>query len=98
MATVIDPVGKEPKALCDAAIFADARVLEVGCGSGRLAFRYAGVTRATVGIDPGADDIVAAVAARPASLRDRVRFLRGSGVSMPFRNAAFDIAVFSWSL
>jgi ubiquinone/menaquinone biosynthesis C-methylase UbiE len=98
MATIVDPVGTEPKALFDAANFTGARVLEIGSGDGRLAMRYRAVVRSVVGLESGADDIAAAVATCPPSSRDRLRFVRGSGVKLPFGAAAFDIALFGWSL
>lgn len=98
MATSLDPAGDEIRALLDAAVFAGARVLEIGSGNGRLAFRYAGVTRSVVGLESNADDVAAAVAACPATASDRLRFVRGSGVELPFGAAAFDIVLFGWSL
>jgi ubiquinone/menaquinone biosynthesis C-methylase UbiE len=89
----IDPEGVELAALGAVATFTGARVLEIGCGNGRLAKRYAVATRLTVGIDP-ADDRISAVgmAAVPA-----LRFVRAS-VPLPFRNETFDVALFGWSL
>jgi len=97
MATIIDTAGGESRALFDAAVFAGARVLEIGSGDGRLALRYAGVARSVVGLESSADEVVAAVAACSPS-RDRLRFVRGSGVRLPFGAAVFDIALFGWSL
>jgi len=97
MATIIDPAGRESRALFDAAAFTGARVLEIGSGDGRLALRYAGVARSVVGVESGADEVAAAVAGCSAS-RDRLRFVRASGVKLPFGAAVFDIALFGWSL
>jgi ubiquinone/menaquinone biosynthesis C-methylase UbiE len=98
MATIVDSAGIEPKALFDAATFTGTRVLEIGSGDGRLAVRYASVARSVVGLESSADDIAAAVATCPPSTGDRLRFVRGSGVMLPFGAAAFDIALFGWSL
>lgn len=98
MATIIDPAGKELEALFDAAAFAGARVLEIGSGDGRLAQRYAGVARSVVGLESSADDVAAAVATSASWGRARLRFVRGSGVKLPFPAAAFDVALFGWSL
>ena len=98
MTATIDPAGKERKALFEAATFTGARVLEIGSGDGRLALRYAGVARSVVGIESSADDVATAVASCPASARDRLRFVRGSGAQLPFGAASFDIALFGWSL
>ena len=98
MATIIDPAGAEPKALFDAAAFTGARVLEIGSGNGRLALRYAGVAHSVAGLESSADDVAMAVATWPASARDRVWFVQGSGVKLPFGSATFDIALLGWSL
>jgi ubiquinone/menaquinone biosynthesis C-methylase UbiE len=99
VATIIDSEGQEPKALFDAAPFAGARVLEIGSGNGRLALRYADVARSVVGLESSAADIAtAAPTCAASSARDRLRFVRGSGVTLPFGAATFDIALFGWSL
>ena len=98
MATIIDPAGKETRALFDAAAFSRARVLEVGSGDGRLALRYADVASSSVGLESSADDISTATATFPPSGGGRLRFVRGSGVLLPFRAGTFDIAVFGWAL
>lgn len=97
MGTTIDPAGKEIQALFDAVESAGARVLEIGSGDGRLALRYARVARSVVGLESGADAVRTAVGACSSAGR-RPRFVRGSGVKLPFGAAAFDIALFGWSL
>lgn len=98
IASELDPGGAEPRALFDAVDFSDARVLEVGCGNGRLSFRYAHASPFVVGIDPGAEEISAAVAARSADLEGRLRFLRAGALQLPFRDQSFDIVLLAWSL
>src|SRR4030042_99027 len=51
------------------------RTLEIGCGDGRLTFRYAAHAAQIEAIDPDEDDIAAARRATPAQLADRHRFL-----------------------
>lgn len=94
----LDPEGAEPRALSTAVDFDASRVLEVGCGDGRLAFRYAMETAFVIGIDPGREDIRAACAARPTELRSRLTFIPGDALALPFRDNTFDIAVLAWSL
>ena len=98
MATTVDPAGVETAALFDAALFSGARVLEIGSGDGRLALRYADVARAVVGLESNANDVAAAKAICPPSSRERVRFVRGTGLKLPFRADTFDVALFGWSL
>jgi 2-polyprenyl-3-methyl-5-hydroxy-6-metoxy-1,4-benzoquinol methylase len=55
MTNELDPEGVESRTLLQAADFNNARVLEVGSGDGRLAFRYArrGHRTASQGADLG---------------------------------------------
>jgi ubiquinone/menaquinone biosynthesis C-methylase UbiE len=98
MALEIDPDGAETRALLAAARFAGARVLEIGSGDGRLTLRYAGVPDRVVGVEPDRQAVAAAQAGRQPRDRSRVSFVVGSGVRLPFRPAAFDIALFASSL
>jgi ubiquinone/menaquinone biosynthesis C-methylase UbiE len=98
MATNIDPTGTELRALLSAADFPGARVLEIGSGNGRLAFRSASVAESVVGLESVADEIAVAAQSCPAELRHRVRFAQGSGTALPFRSGSFDVIVFGWSL
>ena len=92
---VIDPERAELEALSAAALFSAARVLEIGCGDGRLARRYAHTTRLTLGIDSAEDRIAAASSFTPSVAQ--LRFVRGS-IPLPLRDATFDLALFGWSL
>lgn len=98
MATEMDPRGAEPAALFGAADLPGARVLEIGCGDGRLTFRYAEACRFTVGIDTVVDEVLTARAARPVGLRSRLTFWPASALALPFRDRVFDIALLAWSL
>jgi ubiquinone/menaquinone biosynthesis C-methylase UbiE len=98
MPTQLDPHGVESAALLEAAPFNQARVLEVGSGDGRLAFRYATASASVVGIEPDATALASARGACPADLRRRVSFVQATALALPFRSATFDIAVLAWSL
>ena len=98
MASELDPDGEESRALLQATDFNNARVLEVGSGDGRLAFRYANASAFVVGIEPQQKDLATAVEACPLHLRQRVSFLQATALALPFRNESFDIAVLAWSL
>lgn len=98
MASELDPQGAEPQALLDAADFNNARVLEVGSGDGRLAFRYAEACPFVAGIEPKVEEVASAVDACPSHLRRRLKFMRASAVALPFRDETFDIALLAWSL
>ena len=98
MATDIDPAGIELRALLSAAQFAGARVLDIGSGNGRLAFRYARVAGSVVGLESVAGEVALGAQSCPAELRSRVRFVHGSATALPFRSGSFDLALFGWSL
>jgi ubiquinone/menaquinone biosynthesis C-methylase UbiE len=74
------------------------RVLDLGCGDGRLAIGVARYARTVVGIDPDAELIRNATArARGAGLRN-VRFAVGAAQSLEVADGAFDVVILSWTL
>ena len=74
------------------------RVLDLGCGDGRLALGVAPFAREVTGLDPDAELIADATArAREAGLRN-VHFEVGAGQSLPYRGGAFDVVILSWTL
>jgi 2-polyprenyl-3-methyl-5-hydroxy-6-metoxy-1,4-benzoquinol methylase len=97
-ASVLDPEGAHFAALERVADFADARVLEVGCGDGRLTFPVAERAASVLAFDPDADAVDAARAALPAELAGRVTFATVSAAAIEIPRSAFDIVLFSWSL
>ncbi len=98
MPVLSDPEDTETKALHDYAEFIGKRVLEIGCGDGRLTWRYADQAASIVAIDPDADDIAVAIEDCPAKLRDKIdlRVLRLEELIIPAEK--FDLALLSWSL
>jgi ubiquinone/menaquinone biosynthesis C-methylase UbiE len=93
-----DPQGTETRALLNAAEFAKARVLEIGCGEGRLIFRYASATALIAGIEPDAAPLSVAAGSCPSEFRPLVTFVQATAPLLPFRDAAFDIVLFAKSL
>ena len=98
MTLVIDPHGVEPRALAELVDFTGLRVLEVGCGDGRLTWTYAERAESVLALDTNDESIAAARAALPAHLAGRVRFEAKSVVDVEELPAAFDLVFFSWSL
>ena len=98
MASTLDPQGAETSALLEAVDFNGARVLEIGCGDGRLAFRYASRSRLVVGIESEHEKLISAAKAAVARSRDRVTFVRTDATRLPFVAQSFEIVVFGWSL
>ncbi len=98
MPVLVDPEDTETKALHHYADFSGQRVLEIGCGDGRLTWRYADRAAHVTAIDPDADDIATAIEDCPPALRERVEFrvARLADFSPPAQ--LFDLAVLAWSL
>lgn len=94
-----DPERNETEALFELVEFVGAEVLEIGCGDGRLTWRYAERAAHVTAIEPFGGSIA----------RAKVR-LRGTHLPVEFRHAnleafaadndadLFDIALLSWSL
>ncbi len=99
MTVRIDPEGNETDALFDLVELEGRNVLEIGCGDGRLTWRYADRAARVTAIEPFEDSI--------ARAKER---LRGMHLPIEFRNMAFDdfaatddadvfdVAILSWSL
>ena len=98
MAFQKDPEGKEPKLLEQFADLAGKRVLEIGCGEGRLTWKYAAHPRQVIALDVDHNALRVARADCPASLRERVHFSCASAYQLPLPKETFDIAVLAWSL
>jgi ubiquinone/menaquinone biosynthesis C-methylase UbiE len=92
-----DPEREERAHLLGFGDFAGQRVLEVGCGDGRLTWAYAQRTRGVVGIDVDRDALRVAQIERPADLAHTVPFVTATSTGLPFRKASFDMAVLAWS-
>jgi ubiquinone/menaquinone biosynthesis C-methylase UbiE len=93
-----DPEQLETGYLHDYSGLAGKCVLEVGCGEGRLTWRYAAAAGQVVAIDPDADRLAAAVQDRPANLLNTVLLVRGDAEALPFAGATFERVILSWSL
>jgi len=76
-----------------------ARVIEIGCGDGRLTWKYASLARAVLAIDADRTSVAAAQATlRGIRLPSRVDFAQATAESLPARRESFDLAIFAWSL
>ena len=93
-----DPEGFEKKIIHKYANFGNQRVLEIGCGEGRLTWKYAAASNLTVGIDPDQDALRIARADSPHDLHRHVQFTRASAMHIPFSKETFDITILAWSL
>ncbi len=93
-----DPERNETKHLHTLADFTGKRVLEIGCGEGRLTWQYAKDTQRTVGIDPDLNALRIAKVDRPFDLENKAVFTCADSRQLPFSKEAFDMAVLAWSL
>jgi 2-polyprenyl-3-methyl-5-hydroxy-6-metoxy-1,4-benzoquinol methylase len=74
------------------------RILEVGCGDGRLTFQYAPAATSVLAIDPDRLSIEDALWEQEHRRIDNIDFRAGSIERLEIRAAPFDVALFSWSL
>jgi ubiquinone/menaquinone biosynthesis C-methylase UbiE len=93
-----DPHGNETRFLHQVGRLSGARVLEVGCGEGRLTWRYAQATRSVVAIDPNLERLSTAPRDCPTELRERVHFVQADAERLALRRGEFDRAILAWSL
>ena len=99
MTVRVDPENNETRALLNLVDFTGKRVLEIGCGDGRLTWRYADRAEHVTAIDPKAAAIRRAKENLPEELKGRVEFHQFtfedfSATSQP---SGFDSIIFSWS-
>ena len=93
-----DPEGTEMKYLGQFADFKDKRVLEIGCGEGRMTWKYAPSTKQVMGVDLDTNALRVASVDRPYQLDHKVFFSSADSEHLPFQKETFDIAVLAWSL
>jgi ubiquinone/menaquinone biosynthesis C-methylase UbiE len=99
MALVMDPAGEEVQALKRMTNWRGKRVLEVGCGDGRLTLRLVkfGVDK-IIAFDPDPNSIRNARKNLPAKYKDKISYLAGNAEHVKQEPNQFDIVVFSWVL
>jgi len=99
MTIKIDPEHNETRALFDLADFGGQHVLEIGCGDGRLTWRYAAMAAHVTAIDPNPDRLDQARQNMPNEFRGRVEFHLTSFEEFAHsgQSSLFDSAIFSWS-
>ncbi len=98
MKAVLDPEGVHLAALHRLADFTGSRILELGCGDGRLTLGIAPAAAQVMAFDPDAEAVERARRLLPDDLRERVEYRVASGREIEIEPHSFDMAVFSWSL
>ena len=93
-----DPDGVEPAAIAATVDLAGKRILEVGCGVGRLTAFAAAHAREVYAFDPDAERVAEAEASLARELRDRVRFATHGAEALDVPRRRFDLALCGWSL
>jgi 2-polyprenyl-3-methyl-5-hydroxy-6-metoxy-1,4-benzoquinol methylase len=93
-----DPEDTETAALHALIDFTGRRVLEIGCGDGRLTWRYADRAASVVAIDPDAAEIATAREDCPPALRNRIEFRATRLEDFIPPAEKFDLAFLAWSL
>ena len=95
---VRDGQGVEPAAIAAVAALDGRRVLEVGCGDGRLTRFAAGRAAEIYAFDPDGERVSKAAAVVPPELRERVRFAVHDADALDVERRRFDLALCGWSL
>ena len=93
-----DPDQIETQVIRNLIDFTGKDVLEVGCGEGRMTWRFADIARSVLAIDPDEDSIAIAREQTPSKLRGRVAFMAAGITDIALSENAFDIAILSWSI
>ena len=98
MGYAVDPEGNETRVLHKLVDFRGKDVVEIGCGDGRMTWRYAELTRSVLGLDPNQERIKLASESTPDNLKSIVTFRAGDIASDGLPDKGFDVALLSWSL
>ena len=99
MPVIVDPEGVGLVSLLDFANFEEKRVLEIGCGKGRLTFGLAEQASHIIAIEPVSEDIQTAELNTRDSLKGKIKFLASTIEEIDLGgDSKFDLAFFSWSL
>jgi 2-polyprenyl-3-methyl-5-hydroxy-6-metoxy-1,4-benzoquinol methylase len=98
MTSVLDPEGAHLAALRRLADFRGCRVLELGCGDGRLTRGIAPDAASVLAFDPDGEAVEQARRSLLADRSARVTYRVASGKEIELEPHSFDLVVFSWSL
>lgn len=98
MEPIRDPEGIEIEFLQRTGAVHGRSVVEIGCGNGRLTWRYATLAASVVGVDPDLERLAETITARPETVDRPVPFVQAAAEALPFPDEAFESAIFAWSL
>jgi len=74
------------------------RVIDVGCGDGRMALGCAPYAAEVVGVDPDPSAIELARKKARSLRASNVQFKIGVAQTLPFADGHFDVVILSWTL
>src|SRR5690348_7211864 len=98
MTNYVDPEANETRAIHELIDFSGKDVLEIGCGDGRLIWRYADSASTVLGVDSVESDIQHARSSTPERLRSKVTFRTANAVAADFDSASFDVVFLGRSI
>jgi ubiquinone/menaquinone biosynthesis C-methylase UbiE len=93
-----DEAGVETTAIVELVSFDGKRVLDVGCGEGRLTSFAAVRAESVYAFDPDEENVAAARTALTSEQRNRVRFAVHDAEALNLPRERFDVALCGWSL
>jgi ubiquinone/menaquinone biosynthesis C-methylase UbiE len=98
VAWLIDPEGVELQTVRALAPVDGLRVLELGCGDGRLTFQLAPAAESVFAVDPHEERIADARRSLPEALGAKVTLAVAGASEVKAPKRRFELALFSWSL
>lgn len=94
----LDPEGVETRILHDLIDFVGKDVLEIGCGEGRMTWRFADAAASVLAFDPDDSAIATAHEQTPDGLKAKLSFRVADITNIKLTQDAYDVVAFSWSI